>query len=294
MSANDTAVNVAGVGVGVLESFIYKKVMAQVPESTVAAIKQGQFQTNPGAQKESTTEPDSPTYHPNPPDKSFASERSNAKALVDTTGKSGVGGSIFFRRKAGNYVGASLGVVDFDLILDEETTYCAQVCQHPVQSGDPITDHIQAMPPTGRLKVLVSNYSLKYALGGAHSGEWDESKNRAMLAYDTLKGLMRGRTEVALVTSLEDFSAVNNQVVLTRVTTPKKAEDGDSLTFDLEYTQIYKVTKLKTTDIKVTLRITDMATAKNRTGAPTVNSGTQSAAPEAMPEDDTLPTSGSY
>jgi hypothetical protein len=266
----------------------------QPAESTVAAIKRGQFQTDPGAQKDSTVEPDSPTYHPNPPDKSFSSERANAKALADATGKSGTGGSIFFRRKANFSVGASLGVVDFDLILDEETTYRAQVCQHPVQSGDPLTDHIQALPPSGRLKVLVSNYSLKYADGGAHSGEWNESQNRAMTAYETLKGLMRGRSEVALVTTLEDFSAVNNQVVLTRLTTPKKAEDGDSLTFDIEYTQIFKISKLKTTDIKVTLRVTDMATAKNRPIAPTANVGTQSAAPEAMPEDGVLPTSGSY
>jgi hypothetical protein len=292
MSAADTIANVAGVGVGVLESFIYAKVMQQVPESTVAAIKQGQFQTNPGAQKESPTEPDSPTYHPNPPDKSYAGERSNAKALVDATAKSGVGGSIFFRRKANFSVGASLGVVDFDLILDEETTYRAQVCQHPVQSGDPITDHIQALPPSGRLKVLVSNYSLKYANGGAHSGEWAASQNRAMAAYETLKGLMRGRSEVALVTTLEDFSAVNNYVVLTRLTTPKKAEDGDSLTFEIEYTQIYKISRLKTTNLPVVLRVKDMTDAKNRTAASAVSTGTQSPRVEAMPENDQLSTDG--
>ena len=264
----------------------------QPAESTVAAIKQGQFQTNPGAQKESTTEPDSPTYSPNPPDNSFASERSSAKALVDTVGKSGVGGSIFFRRKAGAYVGASLGVVDFDLILDEETTYRAQVCQHPVQSGDPITDHIQAMPPTGRLKVLVSNYSLRFANGGVHAGEWDESQNRALLAYQTLKGLMRGRSEVALVTTLEDFSAVNNYVVLTNLTTPKKADDGDSLTFSIEYTQIYKISRLKTTNLPVSIRVSDMRTAKNRAAAAAISTGSQSPAPEALPDDDVLPTGG--
>jgi hypothetical protein len=252
----------------------------QPAESTVAKVKDDYFKTDPGSQKDPS------------PQQATATMLLGAKLKVDVTGRSGVGGSIFFRRKSGTHLSGSLGVVDFDLILDEETTYRAQVCQHPVQSGDPITDHIQALPPTGRLKVLVSNYSLKVAYGGVKEGQWDESVNRALEAYETLKRLMRSRSEVALVTTLEDFSAMNNYVVLTRLTTPKKADDGDSLTFDIEYTQIYKVSRLKTTSLPVSIRVSDMASAKNRTAGPETSTGSQSPQPEAMPDSGVLPTGG--
>lgn len=248
----------------------------QPSASTVRKIKSGQFQSTPGAQKDDSYKPDSPTFFQAPPDRTMMPERMRAKEAVNTTARSGAGGSIFFRRKNGFSAGGTLGVVDFDLILEEETTYRAQVCQHPVQSGDPITDHIQALPPTGRLKVLISNFSLRYAVGGAHAGQWDASQNRAMAAYEVLKNLMRSRSEVALVTTLEDFSAVNNQVVLVRLTTPKKADDGDSLTFELEYTQIYKVSKLKTVKLTVSAKPADMKTPENRQMAPEVSTGAQS------------------
>lgn len=248
----------------------------QPSPSTIRAIKSGQFQSDPGAQKDSAFKPTSPTYAPAAPDRTMLPERMRAKDAVNTTARSGAGGSIFFRRKTGTSVSASLGVVDFDLILEEETTYRAQVCQHPVQSGDPITDHIQALPPSGRLKVLVSNYSLRFAQGGQYAGSWDASRNRAMDAYATLKELMRARVEVSLVTTLEDFSAADNHVVLTRLTTPKKADDGDSLTFEMEYTQIYKISKLKTTSLTVSAKPANMKTGTNRQSAPEVNTGAQS------------------
>ena len=191
-------------------------------------------------------------------------------------------GSLFFRRQ-GQGIRTSLGIINFDLILDEEVTLTAQVCQHPVQSGDPITDHIQPLPMHGRLKILVSEHSLKYANGGVKQGQGDPGESRALTAYEMFKSIMQARVPVTLVTVLEAYSV--NTVVLTKVSVPRSFENGDSLTFDIEYTQIKVIDKLRATSLNVTAKPVNMTTPKNQSAAPNVNTGNQSPTEKSFPPD---------
>lgn len=202
-------------------------------------------------------------------------------------------GSIFFRKSGQGlkFTAGSpgtgtttLGAIDFDLILEEEITLSAKVCQHPVQSGDPITDHIQPLPMAGRLKVLVSNYSLKYGPGGVNASAWSPSVNRALEAYDAFKALMLARTTVTLVTVLETFAV--NSIVITRVSVPKTHDDGDSLTFTIDYVEIKVIAKLNTTPLTVAARATNPMVPRNLAAMAPIGAGTQS------PTDEPVPTGG--
>jgi hypothetical protein len=209
-------------------------------------------------------------------------------------------GSIFFRKASQGikFTASSpgtgtttLGAIDFDLILEEEITLSAKVCQHPVQSGDPITDHIQPLPMAGRLKVLVTNYSLKYGPGGVSASAWSPSVNRALEAYDAFKALMLARTTVTLVTVLETFAV--NSIVITRVSVPKTHDDGDSLTFTIDYVEIKVIAKLNTTPLHVSAKALNPTVPRNLNAMQPAGNGTQSPTNTPVPPSGIISAEGS-
>lgn len=175
--------------------------------------------------------------------------------------------SLFFRRD-GQGLEAKVGAVTFDLILSEEHALTAQVCSHPVQNGDAITDHIQPQLPSGRVQVLVTNYSIKDAPGGWRQGVYTDD-NRALTAWRTFKSIFQARQTVTLVTVLE----VYEDVALTHVSAPRDAGTGDALIFDVSFQQI-KTVQLKTVKLSAVASPKDMSSNKNRQASPKLSMGT--------------------
>lgn len=163
---------------------------------------------------------------------------------------------------------ADTGIIDFDLILSEEHTLDAQICSHPVQNGDPITDHIQPQLPTGRLQVLVTNFSIKDAAGGWRQGSYTDD-NRAMTAWRTFKAIFKARQMVQIVTILE----VYDNVALSHVSAPRDAGTGDALIFDVSFQQI-KTVQLKTVKLTAVASPKDMTNNDRRQASKKLSAGT--------------------
>lgn len=180
-------------------------------------------------------------------------------------------GSLFFYRP-GQGLSTKVGAVTFDLILEEEAELVATVCQHPVQSGQPITDHVQVGLPSGRLKVLVTNHSLRYAHGGAKEGNVAGMypNNRAMDAYQTFKTIFAKREACTLVTVLDVYT----DVVITHVGVPRDASSGDALVFDITFQQIRRV-ELKKVLLNAAVHPKDMRSANNQQAATNLDKGPQ-------------------
>lgn len=180
-------------------------------------------------------------------------------------------GSLFFYRP-GQGLSTKVGAVTFDLILEEEAELVATVCQHPVQSGQPITDHVQVGLPSGRLKVLVTNHSLRYAHGGVKEGNVAGiyPNNRAMDAYQTFKTIFAKRETCTLVTVLDVYT----DVVITHVGVPRDAASGDALIFDITFQQIRRV-ELKKVLLNAAVHPKDMKSANNQQAATNLNKGPQ-------------------
>ena len=181
--------------------------------------------------------------------------------------------SLFYRAD-----GWSVGEISLDLILTETHSLNAVVTQHPVQDGSTISDHINILPRSGTMRVLVSNFSLSTAEGDARAA-WDEIysqgeaaqktlPNRAEEAWKKLKDLVKTRELVKVVTSLE----VYEDVALTRVETTRDGDTGDALEIDIDYEQVTKV-KLKETKVTIQVQPRDMKSTINQKSAVQVNSG---------------------
>lgn len=193
--------------------------------------------------------------------------KKNVEDLAALTAKSA---SIFFRRD-GQGLSAKVGAITFDLILSEEHDLTATICTHPVQNGDAISDHIQTQLPAGRVQVLVSNYSLKDAPGGARESQdlWNTSNNRAAAAYDTFKAIFKAKQTVTLVTVLEQYE----NVAITHVSAPRDAGTGDALIFDVSFQQI-KTVQLKVVKLEGVVKPADMKSNKNRQASQKLSAGT--------------------
>lgn len=228
-------------------------------DSERATIGREKFSSDPVAQK---------AIWPTRVDAAYIQDvQKNVDEFAALTSKSA---SIFFRRD-GQGLTAKVGAVTFDLILSEEHELSATICSHPVQNGDAISDHIQTQLPAGRVQVLVSNYSLKDAPGGARESQalWNTSNNRASAAYDTFKAIFKAKQTVTLVTVLEQY----DNVAITHVSAPRDAGTGDALIFDVSFQQI-KTVQLKVMKLDGIVKPADMKSDKNRQASPKFSGGT--------------------
>lgn len=176
-------------------------------------------------------------------------------------------GSIFFTTKT-KYISSSVGSIEFDLVTSEQHEIVTNVCKHPVEKGAPIADHLQPQPGTGRATVFVSNYSLRYASGGAHAGEWNSNTNRALQAFRMFEAIRDAKILVTLVLILKTYT----NVAVTHVGAPKDADGGDAVYFDVEFQEVRTVT-LKHQTISATCKPADMNSAGSRRASNTVSRG---------------------
>ena len=174
--------------------------------------------------------------------------------------------SMFFRRDDQGLT-ASIGSVTFDLILSEDHDLTATVCTHPVQNGEAVSDHIQPQLPSGRIQVLVTNYSIKDAPGGWRQGTYTDG-NRALAAYETFKAIFKARVLVTIVTVME----VYDNVALTHVSAPRDSSTGDALVFDVQFQQLRTV-QLKVLKLSGVAKPADMKSNKNRQASSRLSAG---------------------
>ena len=229
-------------------------------KSEIAKIKDQKFRTDPGAYKG-----DGETFDLDPisPTNSEISDAKTVQSQLDTyLGKIKESGSIFFSRASQGLSSVQSSATDplyaitFDLILSETHPLSATACQHPVQYGAKITDHIQPEPTKIRAQILVTDYSIKdgywkspdgtptYA-AGVRGNVFDTSSSRAKAAYRAFKDIMAARLPVNLVTVLESYE----NLAITQVSIPRDGSSGEALIFDVEFTQIRTV-KLHTSSLR--------------------------------------------
>lgn len=235
-------------------------------QSEVDKISREGFQTDPVSRKAAKVSVPNQIY--------IAATKAQVDALYESNLQSA---SLFFWNDGEQGVtpkDKSIGAVSFDLILDEDHALSAAVCSHPVQYGDPITDHIQPQLPSGRVSVLVSNFSLKDAPGALRQGgspvrqEWSPYRNRAAEAYGVFLQIFEKRQVCTMVTVLR----VYRDVALTNVSAPKTNATGDALIFDVSFQQI-RTAQLKTIELSGVAKVNDMNDDNNRQAAPKVSTG---------------------
>jgi hypothetical protein len=244
-----------------------------IPTSAeIDKLKNDKFAAYPGSEKGGKTQLPLAVADPNFIGEFYAYPQTRTKQIRDEVIKKG---SLFYSAanqgiKATNANKSMVSAITFDLILSENHDLTATVCSHPVQNGEPITDHIQPQPTKVKLQVLVTEYSIKDGPGGWRGNSFDLSVSRGRTTLDAFRSIFENRMSCTLVTVLTTY----DNMVLTRVGAPRDGASGEAQVFEVEAQQIRTV-QLKTAALGAVAKPADMATAKNRQAAPAVTNGTQ-------------------
>ena len=166
--------------------------------------------------------------------------------------------SLFYRVYGRPY---AVGSVQLDLLLSEQHSLGSTVSEFPVEDGSVLSDHIQLNLRVGKLKGLVSNYSMQDEGG-------DGVTNRAMNAWSLFKALWARRETATIVTSLELYE----DVVVTNVSTERSSGTGDALEFDVSF-QEFKQPRLQEASLSVVVQPPAMDTPQRRQASKKVAAG---------------------
>lgn len=152
-----------------------------------------------------------------------------------------------------------IGILTFDLILNESHNMVNTVTRYNVEDGSDISDHIQNELESGSVSGMITNFSI-------YGGTLIE--NRAQLAYDTLRDLWKSKELVDIYTVLQVYEAV----AITNISIPKEANSGESITCDISFQEFNKV-KLQEVTLGATVNLKDMLSKQNQQSAKNKNVG---------------------
>jgi len=152
----------------------------------------------------------------------------------------------------------AIGDLQLDATLEERHEYANQVTTHPVETGGSVEDHVYLEPVRVRIEGEVSDSPVRILGGLVGLAE------RRLEAWETLRDLERSRQPVALVTGYD----VYDNMILTRLLTPRDRETGRRLLFTAEFVQLSRV-RTETVDIPAELVAeaqADLATSEQNAG----------------------------
>lgn len=138
------------------------------------------------------------------------------------------------------------GNVELDAVIDETHEWAVEVTTNPVEFGSPVSDHIIQQPDRLRIRCFVTDAPLNASssitafigsIGNFLSGEGTEVSNRTQAAFDLLSELVKLKLEMTVYTKHRTYT----DMVLTNVTVPRSAADGEAIEFSAEFIHIRKV-----------------------------------------------------
>lgn len=126
----------------------------------------------------------------------------------------------------------------FDILEKESHGWTLQATPHPVEKGNPVTDHVQQTVQKGSITGYISNFSLYKA---------DLVSNDAQDVFDTLWKYKENAQIVTIVTVLKLYE----DVIITNVKASRSGNVGEAQAFDITF-QEFRQVDLATTSLSGT------------------------------------------
>jgi hypothetical protein len=190
-----------------------------------------------------------------------------------------------------------------DVVKDESVDYDAEVTEHPVEAGPEVSDHIQILNPTIRLKGTISNTPLdlsvaiaNIAAGGLAAISSSQARsnllnsgfsqatgilgaalqgNASNIAANAFAGSVdavsrtillyafQSKTPFTLITKRQSFS----NVVIKKLRFPRNEETGYALDFEMDIKQLTIVSTLKVQKTSVDESVISTASSSTSLGS---------------------------
>lgn len=130
--------------------------------------------------------------------------------------------------------------IDLDVTIDENHEWVNDITSSPVESGAPITDHIQPLNDRLSITGMVSNASISDSVLQA----LDVDTDRVQTAYDALRMLKEERTLVTVYTRYEIYT----DMAVSRVNIPRNNQVGEAIQFTVEFQKV-RIVDTQTVDV---------------------------------------------
>ncbi len=143
--------------------------------------------------------------------------------------------------------------LSFDCVVSENHEGTADLSEHAVEQGSPISDHKKVNQRTVSIEALMTMTPLVAPEGVDGEVRENDAKanvlvfgsdfNRLQEAFDTLDELRASDTPITVSTKFRVYDALQ----LVRVQSPRETGDGDSLRFSLDFKAV-RIAVSRTTD----------------------------------------------
>jgi len=135
---------------------------------------------------------------------------------------------------------AALASIDLDVTIDEGHEWGNDITSSPVESGAPITDHIQPLNDKLSITGMVSNASLSDAVLQA----MDVDTDRVQTTFDALRQIKEDRTLVTVYTRYQVYT----DMAIGRITIPRSNQVGEAIQFSVEFQKV-RIVDTQTVDV---------------------------------------------
>jgi len=133
--------------------------------------------------------------------------------------------------------GNQYGNIELDATLDETHEWRAEATSNPVEQGAPVTDHVIEQSDKIRIRGFVTDTPLtaSASVQGVVNGR--KLDNRTQGVFELLDQLIKLKEPMSVYTKHK----VYGDMVLTAVTIPRSAADGEAIEFTAEFVHVRKV-----------------------------------------------------
>lgn len=129
--------------------------------------------------------------------------------------------------------------IELDVMMEESHQWQNEVTTNPVETGQPISDHIQIVPDTLSITGMVSDSSISDSVVKRFSGIDDAPfQTRQQTAFDMLLKMKNDRKLVTVYTKYKIYK----DMAIRSISIPRNNQVGDSIEFSIEFVNVRIVT----------------------------------------------------
>lgn len=173
--------------------------------------------------------------------------------------------------------------IELDVTIDESHEWTLDVTTNPVETGAPISDHIQELPDRLTITGMITNTPLTGSIIDIFSNAFQSlidgkgNDDRVKTTFDLLRTMYEQRELVNVYTKYRIYE----NMALTSINIPRSSGIGDAINFTAQFMHI-RIVDTQTTDIpsgiskKKDSKSTDSVKKK---ASPTSKSGAKSNSP---------------
>jgi len=125
--------------------------------------------------------------------------------------------------------------IEFDVLLDENHEWSADITTNPVEVGSPVADHILLNPDRFRVTAMISDSSISGSLiDNLQRIDDVQSETNTQTIFNLLRSMHEDQQTIIVYSKYKTY----NDMAISSIGIPRSSANGDSLQFTVEFVNI--------------------------------------------------------